>query len=352
MNILYIANIRLPTEKAHGSAVMKMCEAFANTGIDVELVVPRRLNPIKEDPFEYYGIRMGFAIKRLPTIDLVFLGGFGFLIQALSFAKSAFWYSLFKRVDIIYGRDELSLFFLSLLKKNVVWESHTVKDNWFVRVLLKRSKAVVVISQGLKDHYVSLGTKQKKILVAHSGVDLDVFENIKESKEELRKKLGLPLDKDIVAYVGKRKFMGEDKGVEKLEKALESIQKNNPSVYPLIVSETSPQDVPLYMKAADVLVMNYPAKEHYAKYMSPLKLFEYMASGTPIVTSDLPSIREILDDSMAYLFNPDDQKSLINNVNLALANTEEAGEKANKALEKVKGYTWDKRAENILKFIK
>ncbi len=37
MKILYIANIRLPTEKAHGIQIMKMCEAFAHAGAEVEL---------------------------------------------------------------------------------------------------------------------------------------------------------------------------------------------------------------------------------------------------------------------------------------------------------------------------
>lgn len=45
----------------------------------------------------------------------------------------------------------------------------------------------------------------------------------------------------------------------------------------------------------DVIVMNYPNTEHYAHFMLPLKLFEYMASSVPIVTSDLPSVMEILN---------------------------------------------------------
>jgi len=350
--LIYIANARIPTEKAHGLAIMKMCEAFASAGVDVRLLVPRRSNLIKEDPFNYYDVKKVFSIKKLPTIDLVFLGKFGFFIQSLSFAKFAFLYCVFrKKVDIIYGRDELSLFFLSLFKRNIVWEAHTAKANWIVRTLLKRSRAIVVISQGLKDYYVSLGTKPEKILVAHSGVDLSVFENIKESKEELRKKLGLPLDKRIVAYVGKRKSMGEDKGVEELERTFDSFVEENPEVYPLIVSEVSPRKVPLYMKAVDVLVMNYPNIEHYAKYMSPLKMFEYMASGTPIVTSDIPTVREVLDESMATFFKPNDFDGLRNSIIEVLQNPSGSEKKAQKAKEEVQRCTWDNRAERVLSFL-
>jgi len=50
MKLIYIQNVRMPTEKAHGIQVMKMCESFAEVLNDVELIVPRRFNRIKENP--------------------------------------------------------------------------------------------------------------------------------------------------------------------------------------------------------------------------------------------------------------------------------------------------------------
>ena len=348
--IIYIANIRLPTEKAHGLAVMKMCEAFANADVEVELVVPRRFNAIKEDPFSYYGVKKVFGIKKLPTIDLVFLGKFGFFIQSLSFAKFVFLYCVFRRVDILYGRDELSLFFLSLFRKNIVWEAHTAKDNWIVRTLLKRSRAVVVISQGLKDYYVSLGAKPEKILVAHSGVDVSKFK-IETSKVKIREELNLPLDKKIVAYVGKLQTMGVTKGVEDLAEVFSELEKRYPNIYPLIIHDVSLKLVPKYMKAADVLVMSYPNTEHYAKYMSPLKMFEYMASGTPIVTSDIQTVREVLGESMATFFKPGDFDGLRNSIIEVLENPGRSEKKDQKAKEEVRKYTWDNREKRVLNFL-
>ena len=52
MKITYLANIRIPTEKAHGIQIMKMCQAFANQGVRVELVVPKRKNQIRKEAFE------------------------------------------------------------------------------------------------------------------------------------------------------------------------------------------------------------------------------------------------------------------------------------------------------------
>ena len=97
MKILYIANIRLPTEKAHGIQIMKMCEAFADIGHKVELIVPWRFNFIKIEPFEYYGVKKNFKITKLPSLDLVWLGRIGFWAQSFTFAEVSGWYALFKK---------------------------------------------------------------------------------------------------------------------------------------------------------------------------------------------------------------------------------------------------------------
>ncbi|KKR77731.1 MAG: group 1 glycosyl transferase [Parcubacteria group bacterium GW2011_GWE2_40_8] len=94
MKILYIANARLPTEKAHGIQIMKTCEAFADLGHSVSLIVPRRFNFIKDDPFEYYRVKRNFKIIKLPTIDLVKFSKIGFWIESIVFAKMTFLYGI------------------------------------------------------------------------------------------------------------------------------------------------------------------------------------------------------------------------------------------------------------------
>ena len=98
--LVYIANARIPTEKAHGLQVMKMCEAFADTGLEVELIVPRRVNVIQKNPFDFYGVKRAFKIRRLWCLDFLRLPvfkGFSFWLESLSFADLVFWYSLFRR---------------------------------------------------------------------------------------------------------------------------------------------------------------------------------------------------------------------------------------------------------------
>src|SRR3989338_7774332 len=97
MKIIYLANARIPTEKAHGLQIMKMCEAFSllktenrKSKIEVGLIAPRRFNKIKQSPFKYYDVQPIFKITKLPCLDLTFFGfgRAGFFIQIFTFLIS------------------------------------------------------------------------------------------------------------------------------------------------------------------------------------------------------------------------------------------------------------------------
>ncbi|MFN7088500.1 MAG: hypothetical protein ACK4NX_01585, partial [Candidatus Paceibacteria bacterium] len=81
--IIYVTSTRLPTEKAHGLATMKIAEALAKQGFELEMITPWRFNPIKKDPFEYYGVSKVFRLAKVPSIDLlplkIFSGFFFYL---------------------------------------------------------------------------------------------------------------------------------------------------------------------------------------------------------------------------------------------------------------------------------
>ncbi|QQG46199.1 MAG: glycosyltransferase [Candidatus Niyogibacteria bacterium] len=388
MRLIYTANIRLPTERAHGFQIMKMCEAFASlecirilasheandaNKIEVELVVPRRLNPIKTDPFEYYGIKKSFRVKYLPVLDLVNFGRFGFWLESLFFSKILSIYLFFKKTDIIYGRDELPLYFLSFFKKNIFWEAHQGRINVAARRLLKRVSGIITISEGLKNFYIKNGAEAEKIMVSSDAVDFDSF-NISLSKEECRQKLNLPQDKKIVLYSGHLYvWKGADILLEAVreystfntqhstlfvfvggtEKDISSFKEKSSNFENVFVAGHRPHsEIPLWLKAADILVLPNSAREEISRsFTSPLKLFEYMASGTPIIAFDSPSIREIVDTNEVLFFKPDDVHDLANKIKYALENYDEMQIKAVLAKEKVRGRTWLERAEKILSFI-
>ncbi|MFH1575568.1 MAG: glycosyltransferase family 4 protein [Candidatus Nealsonbacteria bacterium] len=372
MKIIYIANARIPTEKAHGIQIMKMCEAFALNN-DVELILPMRFNPIKDGPFFYYGVEKKFRIKKMPCFDLIrfhrYLGNFGLWLETVTFFFFLFFYLVFKKADIFYTRDRL-LLPLAIIKKNFVFEAHTFPRNYFLyAVFLKKLKGIVTITQKLKESFMERGFKQDNIFTAPDGVDLVKFD-IKETKDECRKLLCLPNDKKIVLYTGHfykwkgveilieaSKLLPEDAKVylvggvaedrEKYEKLIQGIKQKIQ-----MIGHRPHQEMPYWLKAADALVLPNSGKEDISKYWtSPMKLFEYMASGRPIVASGLPSIKEILNADNAVLVRPDDSEDLARGIIEVLQNQSLSDKISEKALIDARQYSWAKRAQKIINFI-
>jgi len=376
MKLTYVANVRIPTEMAHGVQIMHMCEAFACIGIEVELVVPKRFSISdvgKKNPFEYYGIKENFRIKKIFCFDLTplnkYLGPVSFLTEALSFSFFASIYLLFKKMDIIFSRDRFSLLFVSLFKKNVVLEAHQLHRSLF-KFVLNRVKKIIVITKGLKDDLVKKGIKGDKIFIAPDGVDLKMFD-IGCSKPEARKKLDLPLDKKLIIYIGQ---LYKWKGVETLVMASKYLDRNNLVIIgggikwyldnfnKLIKQEKLEKiitlghqeysKIPYFMKAADCLVLTGTTKYGISeKHTSPMKMFEYMTSHEPIVASGLPSFREILNENNSILVKPDNPQAMAEGIKKALNDREFSVKITEQAHRDVQKYTWDNRAKSILDFI-
>jgi hypothetical protein len=123
---LYLANIRLPTEKAHGLQIMQNCEAFADAGADVELWAARRINTPEmraiKDAWAHYGVRPNFSIRRLPCLDLMAFvpsdsraSQILFYVQALTYTLMVLLAALFTRADIFYSRVTFTLFALCFI---------------------------------------------------------------------------------------------------------------------------------------------------------------------------------------------------------------------------------------------
>jgi glycosyltransferase involved in cell wall biosynthesis len=106
-----------------------------------------------------------------------------------------------------------------------------------------------------------------------------------------------------------------------------------------------PREARRRLQRADVVVLPNPASTISTRFTSPLKLFEYMASGRPIVASDLPSIREVLRDSeTAILVKAGDAQALTDGLRRIRDDEALGARLARRALEEVSRYTWDERA--------
>lgn len=371
MKIAYLANIRLPTEKAHGIQVVHMCAAFAAAGNAVTLVVPRRLNMLKDDPFVFYGVPRNFSIRKIFVADflaLPFLKQLGFVLESMSFIKALWWHLLFNTYDAYYTRD-LAVAAGLLTRVPVFYEIHSLpeRENWLHRRAWRRAKGIVVISDGLRKALIAFGVPEQKILLARDAVDMKKF-YITASRDECRAKLHLPADKKIVAYTG---HLYDWKGADVLARAAaelppdthvyvvggtladtEAFNRRFPSANLHVLGWRSSSEIPLWLKAADVLVLPTSGKTAIgARYTSPMKLFEYMASGTPIVASDLPSIREVLNESQAIFVHPDDSLALAGGIAAVLHNEHAAHQIALAAQNHVREYSWENRALQIIKFM-
>lgn len=378
MNIVYVSSVRMPNEKASGLAIAKQCEAFAALGHSMTLLYPFRRNPIQEDIFDYYKISRCFNVHQLKTVDLInHFGKFGFLLNRVFQMIASYIYMSIhaQEFEIIYARDEWMLLLPLLLgsKKQIVWEAHTKHDNFCTHFVVSRASVVITISSGLKNLYAQMA-KREDIVVEASGVDVGQFSNL-PAVGEVRKTLNLPDKVFVFGYIGKYTTMGEEKGVDEIVNAFASLYKDLPEKIHLLLcgleeSESrtvrtkcanlglpqsaytlralDPKDFALYVQACDVLVMNYPATEHYMYYMSPLKLFAYMASGKPVITSDLPSIREVVDEDTVLFVEPGNEEDLHEKMRFAVENPGQIVEKGSETQKRSMRFTWIERARRIM----
>ncbi len=363
MRLLYVINARIPSERAHGIQVMKTCEALARAGVDVTLVVPWRFKRIKGDPFAYYGVEPVFRIKRLPALDLSFMGSFGFWICSLTFVKSVFLYLLFSRYDVVYSRDELPLLVAHMMGKKIFWEGHDGRLNTLTRNVLPKLAGLIVITNGLGEFYREHGYSGS-IHVSPDGVDLTDFKD-PISRDEARERLGLSHGEHIVLYVGSlQSWKGCDTFLAASEllpdvrfaviggslQEIRKLRERFPHVS--FLGERPYKELPINQRAADVLVIPNTARTAIsARFTSPLKAFAHMASDVPIVASDVPSIREVLSETNAFFFAPDDARSLADAITYVLHHPNEAHERAGTAQIDVVRYSWDNRAHGIASFI-
>lgn len=370
MKLVYIANIRIPTEKAHGIQIMEMCSAFSNMA-EVVLLVPKRFNSIKIDPFIYYGLDRVFKIIRLPCLDLTHfnMGKFGFLVQSISFLISTKIYLFFKKYDILYTREQLSCLFF----KNNILEVHSLpqKISFLNKKIWKKAKFLVVLTNFIKNKLVEAGIDYNKILIAPDGVNLKLFD-LDISKEDAVNKVNLPLNKKIIMYVGSF-YLYNWKGIDVLldsirffpekdfvfvlvggsDKEILKIKEKYRFKNLILISRVPYGVVPVYLKSADVLVLpNKKGDIMSEEYTSPLKLFEYMASRTPIVASNLPSIREILNKDNAILVEPNNPEKLALGIKEVLASPITISNITKIAYQEINKYGWRNRAEIIYNFIK
>ena len=367
VKILYLANIRLPTEKAHGFQIAKMCEQFAVAGADVELRAPRRRTPITEDISSYYGVRRNFRVVYVDCMDfnrlLGYMGRPGFYLNNLAFVYAM------RRVPvdrdaIIYTRDPFMVFWYGRKGYKTVYDAHNFPENHsglFVR-MVKCANKIVCNSPGTTAEFTKRGFKN--VLTVHNGVDLSKFATAPDNGHS---------DTKLITYVG---HLYPWKGIDTVMEAASLMKSDSSARFQIIggtesdiakyrgraeseslsnisfIGHKRQSEIPAFLMSSDILLLpNVPISKESESYTSPIKMFEYMASGVPIIASDMPSIRSVLTDDTALFFKAGNAASLVSAIRFVLGNGVVASVKAGKASEEARKYSWESRAEKILKFI-
>jgi glycosyltransferase involved in cell wall biosynthesis len=367
-----------------------MAEAFARH-FALKLVVPNRKNSAalaQEDPFNYYHVDRVFEMIKISCCDLRLVKKISekiwFKILNDSFLRAAarYLHQQAQKDDIYYTRDEKLLDVFDRIKKNTpirfFYECHAVPDKMtFLKLKTLQLDGVITLNSVARAIFLKNGFSPERVIVAHDAVDLNFFSEPIKSKK-LRHELYLPPEKKIATYVGRFQTMGMEKGIGEILKAARLLldEKNLHFLFiggPLSLAteykkqiqswgldltrfefrdRVPPTEVAKYLRVSDVLLMPFPKNPHYEINMSPLKMFEYMASGVPIVASDLAPIRDILThEETALLCAAGDEKSLATCLKRALHDEKTCSKIAQNAKEAAKAHTWDQRAKRILDFI-
>jgi glycosyltransferase involved in cell wall biosynthesis len=391
--LVYVANARLPTEKAHGHAIVKMCEAYAETGLDVELWHPYReqgnIRLGMTTVFDYYGVPETFRVRSLRNIDVIPAESwfpqrlFPYFVGAhdVLWAWYAAQHARRSPPALYHTRDLFAAFWLIHAGLAVILEVHAPPagpGRRLLRGLAQRPnlRGVVALTEGNRDALLSLDVPERKIVVLGSCVDTRPYRALPR-RDDCRDLLGLPDDRQIIGYVGRFQTLGMEKGLPVLLSALGRLRKRY-GLTPLLLCVGGPMDVvpryieagvaagahpddllfvdrvestdvPTWIHACDVGVIPFPLAEHFARYASPLKAFEFMAAGVPLVASDLPALRESLThDRNAWLVKPEDPEALAAALAHLLGDAEVRTRLGAQAERDVTQHTWRHRADTIL----
>jgi glycosyltransferase involved in cell wall biosynthesis len=383
MKIACIATSRIPSDTANSIQVMKACNALAQLGHTVHLLVPEHKSDQDtgrrtwQELQSFYGLGNGppgqpaFQVEWLKA--RLKLKRYDFSFFAINRARAL-------QADIAYVWPLQAGVFALFRGLPVILELHGEPEGKLgpsvFRIFLKLpgQKRLLPITQALADHLerkYQWSFPAGQLVIAPNGVELERYIDL-PSAQEARRILGLP--EGITAGYSGHLYPGRGIGllvelarrhtqvqflwvggrpadISRWQSHLKDENIHNVSLTGFVENSR----LPIYQAAMDILLMPYERQiegssgGNSADFCSPMKMFEYMACGRAIISSNLPVIREVLTESRAVLCPPEDEDAWSSALEALLDDPARREALATKAREAVLEYTWQSRAHRALK---
>lgn len=393
MKVAVVAPTSIPSKKANTVQVMKMIQAIATIGHKVLVLIPgsqdstKKTNPSWEALADHYGLVRQFPMEWIPTRNL--FRKYDFAWEAVN--KAGIW-----KADILYTRLPQAAALAANRKLNTIFELHDMPRGTLGPVLARlflngrSAQKLIVITHALvrdleQTSYITQASGQIEVLP--DGVDLGRYEGL--PGPQASRQLLAPIieseylengsqffpDRVTIGYTG---HLYPGRGMNLILDIAERIPEAN-----FLIVGGEPDDVrgwqeearirnlanifltgfipnaelPKFQAACDVLLMPYQTKVSASsggdigKYLSPMKLFEYLACGRAICSSNLPVLKEILSPETAVLLPPDDLNAWAASIENLINNPELRRELGTKAKNHAKSFSWERRAERLFEGI-
>ncbi|MEO8456474.1 MAG: glycosyltransferase family 4 protein [Chloroflexota bacterium] len=261
-----------------------------------------------------HGVFVGDQVASLcrlgVEVDVLFMNGRANKLNYLK-AYPRLWNTLRKKkYDVIHAH-----YIFSGLVARAQWQAPVVLthhgpevfmtyERHFCRAATPWFDRVIVVSQEMADR---LG--YKKSIVIPCGVDMRRFSPV--SRDDARQRTGLPLDKKLVLWAGE--FFRPEKRYEIVEEAMRRLTAEDPNVELVLLSGRPHADVPMYMNAADVLLLTSDAEG------SPMVVKEAMSCNIPVVATDVGDVRDVIGKTDGCYITTQDPADVVANLKRALA---------------------------------
>ncbi len=263
--------------------------------------------------------------------------------------------------------DERRLIEKQLTKREKLNSIKIIFFGYFGIFIIKKADAIIAVTPGIKNYLIDHGVDKTKIWVIKNGANTELFKPIEDSNvlKELKNGLHINNDEKVVLFVG---YLAPWQGVEYLLRAAPLIIKENSKTKFVIVGNGALRvkleslskelgigqnvlftgaihydKVPLYLNISDVCIV---LKRKMRSGYSPLKLYEYMACGKPVIATNTEGFEILEQYNAGILVNPEDSEELSNAIVELLQNKqlrEQMGANGRKLV--VREHSW----ENIAK---